>query len=75
MTTSDRPWRVDTFCELIANFYSLKTKKLPAGRLVLGDWLGHYRLFTGLVSLPYWESRSLLLMTKGSSAAVTKVLI
>ena len=48
MTTSDRPWRVDTFRELIANFYSLKTKKLSAGRLAVGEWLGHYRLFTGV---------------------------
>ena len=26
-TTPDRPGRVDSFCELITSFYSLKTKK------------------------------------------------
>ena len=25
---------------LVANFYNLKTKKIPAGRVALGDWLG-----------------------------------
>ena len=35
----DRPGRVDSFCGLVANFYNLKMKKIPAGRLVLGDWL------------------------------------
>ena len=44
----DRPGRVDSFCGLIANFYSLKPKKIPAGRLVLGDWWGCYRVFTGV---------------------------
>ena len=34
-----RPGRVDSFCGLVANFYNLKMKKIPAGRLVLGDWL------------------------------------
>ena len=33
---------------LVANFYSLKTKEIPAGRLALDDWLVHYRVFTGL---------------------------
>ena len=35
----DRPGRADSFCGLVANFYNLKMKKIPAGRLVLGDWL------------------------------------
>ena len=39
----DRAENADSFCGLIANFYSLKTKNIPAGRLALGDWLGHYR--------------------------------
>ena len=25
---------------LVDNFYNLKTKKTPAGRVALGDWLG-----------------------------------
>ena len=37
----DRPRRVDSFSGLVANFNSLGTKKIPAGKLVLGDWLGH----------------------------------
>ena len=37
----DRPGRVDSDHEFIANVYSLKKKKIPAGRLALGDWLGH----------------------------------
>ena len=34
----DRPGRVDSFRGLTANFYSLKTNKIPAGSSVLGDW-------------------------------------
>ena len=37
----DRPGRVDGDREFIANFYILKKKKIPAGRLALGDCLGH----------------------------------
>ena len=44
----DRPGRVDSFHGLIANFYSFKTKSIPAERLALGDWLGPYRVFTGV---------------------------
>ena len=44
----DRPGRVGSFCGLIASFYSLKAKKTPAGRLVLGAWLGHCALVTQL---------------------------
>ena len=39
LTTSDRPGRVNSFRGLVANFYSLMTKKIPAGRLALGGWL------------------------------------
>ena len=31
----DRPGKIDSFRGLIASFYSLKTKTIPAGRLVL----------------------------------------
>ena len=41
-----RPGTVDSFHGFIANFYSLKTKKIPARRLMLGDWLGLYRVFS-----------------------------
>ena len=44
LTPPDRPGRADAFCGLEANFYSLKTKKTPAGGLELGDWLGCHRV-------------------------------
>ena len=44
----NRPRRVNSFHELIANFYSLKTKKIPGGKLASGGWLGDYRVFTGV---------------------------
>ena len=40
--TSSR--RAEPSCGLIANFYSLKTKKIPAGSVALGDWSGCYRV-------------------------------
>ena len=36
----ERPGRGETFHGLGANFDSLKTKKIPAGRVASGDWLG-----------------------------------
>ena len=36
----DRPGRVYSFRRLVADFYNLQTKKIPAGELALGDWLG-----------------------------------
>ena len=44
----DRSGRVNAFHGLVANVYSLKTKKIPAGRLPLGDWLGCHRMSTGV---------------------------
>ena len=41
----DRPGRVDSFRGLVADFYNLKMKKTSAGRLVLGDWSGRYRVY------------------------------
>ena len=63
--------RVEHFCELIANFYSLKTKKIPAGRLALGDWSRCSRVFTEWASLLNQESGSLLI--QGLLATVIKV--
>ena len=61
------------FTELIAKFYSLKTKKIPAGRLALGDWLGGaIGCLLEWASLPNWESVSLLVMIRGLLAMVTK---
>ena len=71
MTTPDKPGRVDHFCELIADLYSLKTKTVPAGRLALGDW-GTTGCFLEWASLPNWESGSLLVMIKGTFGKVTK---
>ena len=35
-----RPGTVDSFHGFMVNFYSLKTKKIRAGRVALVDWLG-----------------------------------
>ena len=45
--TPDGPGRGDTSRGLVAGFYSLKTKQIPAGGLALGDWLGHDRVIMG----------------------------
>ena len=37
---------VDPLCGLVANFYSLKTKKITAVRMALGDWSGCYNVTT-----------------------------
>ena len=47
----ERQGRGDTFHGLGANFDSLKTKKIPAGGVALGDWLGW-------VPLPHMGSAS-----------------
>ena len=44
----DRPGKADRFCGLIANFYSFRTKQISARSLVLSDWSGCYRVFTGV---------------------------
>ena len=49
-----------------ANLYSLKAKKVPAGRLALGDWLGDCWVATGMGTFVNLESGSLLLMIGGS---------
>ena len=59
------------FHGLVANFYSLKTKTVPTGRLVLGDWSATGCLLEW-ASLPNWESGSLLVMNKGTFGKVTK---
>ena len=42
LLTDKVSWR---FCGLVVN---LTIKKIPAGRLALGDWLGCYRVITGV---------------------------
>lgn len=44
----DRPGKANPFRELAANFYSLRTKKIPPGPLAIGDWLGRYGVLTGV---------------------------
>ena len=48
-----RPGTADAFHGLGASFYSLETKKIPAGRLVLGDWFGCYRVSTVVGGFAY----------------------
>ena len=38
----------DPFCGLVVSFYSLKTKKIPAGWFSPGTCLGCYMVFTGV---------------------------
>ena len=61
----DRPERADAFHGLVANFYSHNTKNSPAGRLVFGEWLEHYRV-PGWAFLPDLGSGSLLVVIKGA---------
>lgn len=43
----DRPQgELDSFI-VVSNVISLKLKIITAGKLPLGDWLGHYRVTTG----------------------------
>ena len=44
----DRPGKADHFHGLIANVYSFRTKQILARSLVLSDWWGRYRVFTGV---------------------------
>ena len=64
----DRPGKVDSFHELIANFITSrqkKKKKNPAGRLALGDWGAIRGLLLEWASLTSLEFGSLLLMNRG----------
>ena len=36
--------KTEPFSGLVAYFYNLNTKKIPAGKVTLGDWLGCYRV-------------------------------
>jgi len=36
----ERSGGADPFCGLVVNFYSLKTKKIPAGRVIGQDTIG-----------------------------------
>ena len=58
------PGRVNNCHGLTANFYSLKTKKIPARRLALDDWLGRHRVLLEWPSSPNWESGSLLVIIR-----------
>ena len=44
----DTVGRPKPFRRLIANFYSLKTEKIPSRRVALGDWLGCQRVGNSL---------------------------
>ena len=68
-STAGRPpagqGRADPFCGLVANIYNLKTKKIPARRVALGDQLGCYRVITRWTVLPNLRSGSWLLRIGG----------
>ena len=44
----DRPGWIDIFHLLVVSLYRLKEKKIPAGRVALGDWLGWDRVSTNV---------------------------
>ena len=50
--------RTVCFHWLVAKFFILKTEKIPAGIIALGDWLGYYWLGIlpniGLGNWPVW---------------------
>ena len=68
----DSPGKVDSFHGLIANFYNLKTKKIPAGQLVLGDWLGCNKVFTGVGIFALLGVRKLVSDYQGAFGRVTE---
>ena len=45
-TSSQFLWLLNWLLRLVANFYSLKTKEIPTGRVALGDWLWRVFLFS-----------------------------
>ena len=62
---ADRLGKVDSF-------HSFKTKKIPAGRLMLGDWFGHDRVFTEVGFFAWWGVRKLVSDDQGLLATVAK---
>ena len=54
--------------------YSLKAKKIPAGRLELNDWLGHYRVSIGWAFLLNMGLGSCLLRIRGAFGVTPVVL-
>ena len=44
--------RAEPFCRLVTYFYSLKTAKIPSGRVALSDWLRCYRVDNRVGVLP-----------------------
>ena len=57
--------RIDNFHGLIANFCSLKTKKIPAGRVSLGDQLGFYMVAISVGIFAFSWSGSLQMIIRG----------
>ena len=44
----DRPGKAESVHGSVTNLYNLKTGTIPAGKFALGDWLGRYKVFTGV---------------------------
>ena len=62
---ADRLGKVD-------RFRGFKTKKIPAERLMLGDCLGHHRVFTGVGIFAQQGIRKLVCDDQGLLATVAK---
>ena len=67
-----RPGKINAFGGLVVNVDSLKMKKIPVGMLALGDWLGHYRVTTGVDIFAYYGIRKPTGHIGGLLAPVTK---
>ena len=69
---ADRLGKVNRFPGLRVNVCSFKTKKIPAGRLMLGDWMGHHRVFTEVGFFAWGGVRKLVNDDQGLLATVAK---
>ena len=50
--------RAKPFHRVAANFYSLKTEKIPTGMVTLGNWLGCYRVDNREVFYLIWGQQT-----------------
>ena len=56
----------------VNSFHGFKTKKIPAERLMLDDWLGHHRVFTEVGFFAWGGVRKLVNDDQGLLATVAK---
>lgn len=54
------------FHGLVANFYSLKSKKIPVGRVALAHWLGRYTVGNRVGIFTYYGVRKMAGLGQGA---------